>query len=270
MIKSNQLTRIFSIFILTLLLISCGSNETGLEETPPRTADDVREDFSNLVINAGTNDLTIESLVNNVFWNFRIIMPEGTSESNKRPLIFSLHGAALSATPDSHKSTDCLVTPGFEELDAIIISPNSNKQFWFEPANQSQVLALVDLASSYLPVDKEKVVITGYSDGGNGSWFFAQYYPALFSASIPMASSFDTAHSGSVEKIDVPLYVIHGSEDQLFPIETTEGYVDQSILAGSSIEFVTADGLDHLDVCDYVPYLKDAAQWLVTSVWTNN
>ena len=53
----------------------------------------------------------------------------------------------------------------------------------------------------------------------------------------------------------------------LFPIETTKGYVDASIAAGSDIQFVTAEGLGHFEPCEYVPYLKEAVTWLETEVW---
>ena len=158
--------------------------------------------------------------------------------------------------------------PGFESLNAIIVSPNSNADLWYEEKNIVQVLALMDLVKNNLPVDENKTVITGYSDGGNGSWFFAQFYSSLFSAAIPMSSSYRSPDSqGAVTKINIPLYVIHGSADTLFPLETTEGFVTESVAAGSDIKFVVADGLTHYAVCDYLPYFKDAVTWLETEVW---
>ena len=90
----------------------------------------------------------------------------------------------------------------------------------------------------------------------------------MFSAAIPMASSYNTKKSnGTIEKIEIPLYVIHGAEDLLFPVATTQGYLEESIAAGSDIQFIIAPGLDHYDVCEYTPYLREAAQWLVTNIW---
>ena len=36
-------------------------------------------------------------------------------------------------------------------------------------------------------IDKAKVVVTGYSMGGAGTWHFAEKYPERFSAAIPVA-----------------------------------------------------------------------------------
>lgn len=264
----KNLKHFYLYLFIGLLLFNCNKNENF--NTPknqgPRTADDVRTDFSNLDINPGINDITLESNIENVFWNFRIIVPQNASNTNKKPLIFSLHGGAQNYLPDAHKSTDCLITPGIEGIiDAFVVSPNSNGKLWYDPANQSQILALYDLMTSYLPIDTSKIAITGYSDGGNGSWFYSQYFPSLFSAAIPMATSYNTAKSdGSIEKINIPLYVIHGADDQLFPLATTQEYVNASIAAGSNIQFVVAANLNHYQPCDYVSYLRDAASWLAT------
>jgi len=263
---------IASILFLAFFLSCSGedgpSDDGGGGDNAVRTAADVRDDFEKLSIKTGINDLALESLIKGVYWNFRIIMPEGASATNKRPLVLRLHGGAQNDAPDAHKTTSCLVEPAFEGLNVIIVSPNSNQDLWYGEKNIVQVLALMDLIKANLPVDENKIVVTGYSDGGNGSWFFAQFYSNLFSAAIPMATSYNTKNSsGIINKISIPLYVIHGSEDTLFPLATTQGYVDASVNAGSDVKFVVADGLAHLDVCDYLPYLKNAVNWLETEVW---
>ena len=55
--------------------------------------------------------------------------------------------------------------------------------------------------------------------------------------------------------------------DDLFPLDITQGLVDESIGAGSDITFVVADGLVHNDPCAYVDELKKAVVWLETEVW---
>lgn len=261
-----KLLKIVSFTFLILFFASCDDDST---TAPTRNSDDVRLDFQNLTINPGINDLTLESAYAGSFWNFRIIAPEGASPTNKKPLIFRLHGGATNISSTVHQTTSCLVEPGFEDIDAFIVSPNSNGSLWYQDLNIVQILALVELCTTYLDVDTDKVAVMGYSDGGNGAWFFSQYYPTLFTAAIPMATSpIPSSQSGiAVYQFEIPIYAIHGSDDELFPIATTQEYVNESIAAGSDITFVTADGLSHLNSCDYVPYLQDAADWLVNTVW---
>ncbi|WP_242155241.1 dienelactone hydrolase family protein [Aestuariivivens sediminis] len=268
---------LYFILVLTCILFNCnrfeeefvnGGNDP--DPTGPRTAEDVIADFKAIDFQPGINDVSLESTTEGYFWNFRVIVPEDASETNKKPMIFSLHGGAQNTAPDAHKNTDCLISPGIENIiDAFVVSPNSNSYLWYHQLNQIQILALHDLITSNLPVDIDKMAITGYSDGGNGSWFYAQYYPHLFNAAIPLATSYNTAkNDGSIEAFAHPLYVIHGENDQLFPLEITQGFVNESIAAGSEIAFVVASGLDHYSVCDYLPYFRDAAVWLNT-LWNN-
>ncbi|MEE9348434.1 MAG: dienelactone hydrolase family protein [Flavobacteriaceae bacterium] len=249
------------IFLTLFLLFSCKDDDE------PRNVQDLRDDFSNLDINAGINDITIESLQEGDFWDMRIIVPESASASNKVPLIISLHGGA-SIVSQLYKDTECLLEPGFANLDAILISPSSQGYLWMEAVNQHQITAIVDLAKDFLPVDVSRIAITGYSDGGIGSWFFGQHYPDFFSATIPMASMYNSAaSSGLVNPMPVPVYVIHGTNDQVFDYTTSSTLIQASIDAGSDITFVTATNLEHYNYCTYAPYLVDAVAWLENSVW---
>ena len=53
-----------------------------------------------------------------------------------------------------------------------------------------------------------------------------------------MASSYDVhEQDGSVTPWDIPLYVIHGENDELFPVDTTQAWVD----AANSVGYIVAD-----------------------------
>ena len=186
--------------------MSCGGGGND-SLTQERSFESVIEDFNNLGISAGTNDLVMESVFKNIFWKFRIILPADASENNRRPLIVRLHGAASAIDSDYHKYTECLTEPGFESLNPVILSINSDGFIWNDIPNQNKVLTLTELVKTNLPVDQDKVVITGYSDGGNGSWYFAQYHPEAFSAAIPVSSSYNTERPAVSAKIEIPLYL---------------------------------------------------------------
>ena len=257
----------YCLVLCSIISIASCSSDDDTPPKEPRTAADVREDFNNLVINDGANDLTLESLVEGVFWNFRIVQPVDASANNKRPLILDLHGGARNILADAHKTTSCLIIPGMENIKPYIIRPNSSGYQWYDEFNQVQVLALVDMVSQFLHVDTSKIVVMGYSDGGNGSFFFAQYYADIFSAAIPLATSYDTSTANGYTKFDIPIYAFHGEDDELFDVELTQGFIDGSIDAGSDITFVRIAGLDHFAGCQYETYMPDVEDWLLNHVW---
>jgi predicted peptidase len=266
--KPDNMTRI-SVSMLTIIscCLLCFSNCKPEEPELPaiRTYTDIQEDFANINIAVGVHDESIE-FVNNINWNFRVIAPDIVA-GEMYPLVIHLHGAS-GGSEDAHKATECYAEPGFEDLETFILSPNGGSLLWNAFENQEMVINLILLARDFWPVDPDKIVVTGYSNGGNGSWFFGETQPELFSAAIPMASSYSTIHTdGSTRLMPIPMYCIHGENDELFPLAETEEWINQTINVGSDVTFVVAEGLGHYEPCSYVDYLKDAVTWLTDVVW---
>lgn len=261
----NHSKHIFKFLLLFLLIFNCSKSEDS-NEPAARTYTDVQNDFNNLILSTGINDVTLVG-VDYAFWEFRVIIPDVDFTNNKRPLVVTLHGFS-GGDSNAHKNTDCYAEAGFAALDAIIISPNNRGLQWFEPYNQAQVITLIDLASDYLEVDTNKIVVNGYSDGGNGAWWYSENYSSIFSAGIPMASAYGSYNSdGSARIISTPTYVIHGENDELFSLENTQNWVNDTSISGSDTTLVIATGLTHTEPCNYTSYLQDASTWLTDVVW---
>lgn len=248
------------IITASIILTSCGGDDPGKMITNQT----IEEEFKAIDLSPGVKDVRIE-VSENVFYSFRVIIPDVDLTQNW-PLVMAFHGAS-NGDPNAHKTTECYIEPGFEALNAFIIHPNADTYEWYEEYNQTKIRNLLTLATSFWPIDYDKILATGYSNGGNASWLMAEVAPNVFSASIPMASSYDLSiNETTSRKINIPMYVIHGEKDELFPIEITKKWVDQSVAAGSDITFVQADNLTHFKPCEYVPYIKDAVIWL-QDVW---
>ena len=183
------------------------------------------------------------------------------------PLVIDLHGAS-GGEGDAHMHTDCYVEPFFEGMDVFILSPNGSIYSWPSLRNQEMVINLLVLALAQWPIDPARVVVTGYSNGGNGAWYFGETQPVLISAAIPMASSYSTtASDGSTRVMPIPMYVIHGENDELFPLAQTQEWVNATIAVGSDVTFSVVPGLGHYEPCSYMPYMQDAVIWLQEEVW---
>lgn len=230
-----------------------------------RTFDDVERDFAALDLSPGIHDFSLEMLDGDSY-EFRVIAPVRAA-GEKRPMVLSLHGAS-GGNPEAYKATACLVEPGLASLNAFILSPYGAEGLWYQPYFDQEVATLMYLAKKYWPIELGKIAVTGYSNGGNGSWYFAETQASTFSASIPMASSYDiTNPNGSGRKVNIPMYVIHGQNDELFPVAQTQTWVQLSQAAGSNITFVVAPGLGHYVPCNYTAYLQQASNWLKNTVW---
>ena len=186
-------------------------------------------------------------------YTMRVTFPEASED--KTALIVALHWAGGGNT--YKEFNDCLILPALAGLQAIIVSPEGENQLWSTANNVEKLLSLIAYSRKYWNIDPAKIAVTGYSNGGNGSWYFAEYHPELFSAGIPMASAYPIS-----EKIDIPLYIIHGAKDELFAMEKTRMWIERTRKAGTELVFVPNDSLSHFQGCAYVDDLIQAGKWL--------
>jgi predicted peptidase len=187
------------------------------------------------------------------------------------PLVVALHQAGQVITPYfSEAYLRGLVEPGLRDLNAIIIAPDmpDNSGSWTDKYSEEAISELVrkilNLNRSW-PVEPDRVVITGYSAGGFGVWHLTDKYPGLFSAGIPMAADPIIGKRNGPDA--VPLYVIHGEQDELFPYDIVLNAVNFLRDKGVPITFVTVEGESHYAIYSYVAELRGAVAWLENEVW---
>ena len=250
-----------------LLLNGCDQQQDAIPK-PKWTWKDTARSFEEIDITPGTTTDVVLEIPNPPYeYTFRVIIPQMIDEVNGNPLVLSLHGGVGGGSREAHKSTQC-IEPALESINAFVISPNADRVYWYEYYNQEKIVRILQMAIKNWPTNTSKLVITGYSDGGNGTWFFAEVFPYAFSAGIALSSSYNTLTAdGNGRKISTPLYVIHSSGDELFPLDSTRYWVNKSIDAGSDITFVVADGLSHYKPCDYTGHFENAIKWLTDNVW---
>jgi len=190
----------------------------------------------------------------------------------KYPLVIALHGNPGGTIPPYYSEGYLrgLVEPGLRDLNAIIVAPDMPPKpgGWIDPyADEviSEFIKTVLKLNRSWPVDPDRVVITGYSAGGFGVWKLTDKHPDLFSAGIPMAA--DPILGDRDGPDEVPLYVIHGTEDELFPYDTVVFAVNYLKEKGVPVTMATAEGESHLLIYSYVPALRGAVDWLKNDVW---
>ena len=95
-----------------------------------------------------------------------------------------------------------LVVPGLSDLGAIMVAPETMDRAWDTTANERAVIALLDAVQTAYRIDARRVVVTGFSMGGAGTWHFAARFPERFSAAVPMAGRPPAARTSTVSIIE--------------------------------------------------------------------
>lgn len=108
------------------------------------------------------------------------------------PLLIWLHGSGgRGSSNDKHFGALRVFAAeeNYSKHPAFLLAPQcpSEKTWWDDTADVT--LALIDDLMANLPIDPNRVYITGHSLGGAGTCYLAQMRPDLFAAAVPLASS---------------------------------------------------------------------------------
>jgi predicted peptidase len=73
------------------------------------------------------------------------------------------------------------------------------------------LIALIHQLVKSLPVDSNRIYITGLSMGGYGTYDAIERYPHLFAAAVPVCGGGDVSKAASIAHL--PIWIFHGAED---------------------------------------------------------
>jgi predicted peptidase len=177
------------------------------------------------------------------------------------PLILALHygGDPRGAGRDMMR---ILIQPALGELGAIIVAPDSLDGGWSTPMNERAVNALLAEIEKKYAIDRKKVIVTGFSMGGAGTWYWADKYPERFSAAIPLAGR----PTPTAEGWRVPVFAVHSRADQTVPIGPTEQRIAVLKQRGINAQLVAVNGIQHYETYKFVDALRQAVPW-VREIW---
>jgi len=254
----------FLIFI-SFLTSACNSGEVSGNETPVIGDGYIFDEasFSNIDLTPGLNTGTINIIKfkKTISVNYSIFVPEHIGNDNV-PLVVGLHGRGQ---PSSHL-INYYLTPALGDLRGIIFGFDAPENSdWLDASSVSMVKKVIDMAIENWPIDQNKIVLTGYSMGGTGTWNIITKYPKLFAAAIPVAST--PQPWVETPTAQIPLYVIHGQKDDYFFLSDIESAVAELRTRNAQIEFVVIPDTAHEEISKTIPYLYETIDWLQTTVW---
>lgn len=175
-----------------------------------------------------------------------------------------------------------LVYPALKALDAVIVAPDAPAFSWAHPDSEAAVLAVIEDVKKGLTIDTRRTLVTGFSMGGQGAWFFAATHGNLFRAAIPMSglplttrvrtkADADAAQKALTGGSDwatpllrTPLYVIQSRADELVPVAAMEQAVQTLKGRGADVSLTLVDDVPHHMVSGYIDPLEAATPWIRT------
>lgn len=195
---------------------------------------------------------------------FTLLTPSSYTGDEPSPLIVALHYGGKVTPHYSRGIVENLVDPGLHELNAIIVAPDSLDGGWGTEANENSVMELMDHVIANHNIDESRVLLTGFSLGGHGTWYLGSRHQDRFTAMIPIAGD---PYVKEGTEWTTPIYAIHSRADTVVSIDGTEEYIQKQIANGNQdIKLVALEGLPHHQTRMFAPPLKAAVPW-IRQVW---
>jgi phospholipase/carboxylesterase len=177
---------------------------------------------------------------------FSVYVPEYLKPGTPAPVVFALHGGA------GHGRV--FLWSWLREARSrgvIMVAPTATGDTWslMEPdidgAHLGQILAHV---RAHWTVDPEHVLLTGMSDGGTFTLLTGLDGDSPFTHLAPVAASFHPLLVTMAEPSRVtglPIYLVHGALDWMFPIQTGRTANQALTMAGAHVRFREIVDLSH-------------------------
>jgi predicted peptidase len=183
-----------------------------------------------------------------------------TAAGPPRPLVLALHPGGQRVAYYGSRFLQQVVLSGVSDLEAVVVAPDCPAASWADPSAERAVLALLERVRTEFAIDRQKILVVGYSMGGGGAWYLASRHPELFSGAIVIAGP--VGDDPPDRRGLIPTYVIHSRDDQVVPFGPAERMAAGLEKLGKPVKFEALSGLGHGDMPGYIDALRRGAAWI--------
>jgi predicted peptidase len=165
--------------------------------------------------------------------------------AKRYPLLVFLHGSGESGTDLEKLKVHGLpkIVATRRDFPFIVASPQTPAPY--RQLDSLTLTAMLDELLARLPIDRDRVYLTGISMGGTMSYRWASENPARFAAVVPV-SGYGVPEDACRLK-DLPIWAFHGAKDHAVAIERDEATIKAINACGGQARFTVDPEGDHDD-----------------------
>jgi poly(3-hydroxybutyrate) depolymerase len=169
---------------------------------------------------------------------YRLFTPSGVTDGKRYPLVIFLHGIGergsdnllqINANPQGL----VFVAYGHQAREAVFFAapqcPSANT--WSDSTMQNRLSAFIEALAAELPIDTNRIYITGLSMGGYGCWSLLDAAPQKFAAAVPICGGGSALRAAALK--DLAIWNFHAADDGSVPISESRSMINALRSAGS-------------------------------------
>lgn len=209
------------------------------------------------VIGARFNSPTV-----NDYLDYYVYIPNNGGTANM-PLVIYLHGDGSVGSYGSLKKGEAY--PYLErayngEQPFIMLQPNTRVRSWTNSTIVTTLKELIDYVIKEYKINPDKVILSGGSRGGMGAWYFANKYPQIFSAFVPISGTGNITASNFK---DLPTWAFSStSGSDSWNYSNMQSNVNAINNAGGNAKFSGLSGYTHNTILSGA-LTKETFEWMI-------
>ena len=215
--------------------------------------DNIRKDprYKKLVAKAGGKKEGRRSAGRQAPFKWEVHVPADLNKSKAAPLIVALHGY-------NGNIEDAMETwkEAADNVGAILLVPQGTFKLegdhyqWGRDLDtiEENVMSAIDKVTEKHKIDKEKVVLAGFSQGATATWNLATRNPDTFRGLIPVAGNFEPESESVFDDEQLKklrIFIMIGQDDQENIISANKALAKRFEKLGAKVKLKSYEGVAH-------------------------
>ena len=200
---------------------------------------------------------------------YTVDVPPTYDPAKKYQARVQLHGGVLRPEPGSRGDGSIGSLAGAEQI--YILPQAWSEAQWWGAAQIENLPAIIDSVKRTYNIDENRVALSGVSDGGTGTFFFAMRNTTPFASFLPLNGFIlvlrnrDLPLRGALfpqNMINKPFFVVNGGQDPLYPTTRVDRFINGFEQGGLQVVYRPQPEAGHNT--SWWPQLKDEYEKFVS------
>jgi phospholipase/carboxylesterase len=177
---------------------------------------------------------------------FSLYVPEYYTPDRAWPMVMALHGGSGNGRAFLWSWLRDARSRG-----VILVAPTATGRTWAlmgDDTDTPNLGRILDLVRTRWNVDPDRLLLTGMSDGGTFCYVTGLESASPFTHLAPIAAAFHPLMTGMADADrlrGLPIYLVHGRLDWMFPVELARQARQALSVAGAAVTYQELDDLSH-------------------------
>ena len=206
--------------------------------------------------------------VGSVDYPYTLEVPQTYDPAKRYQVRVQLHGGV--GRPEAAPRNGIGALAGAEQIYVLPTAWSAAE--WWTDGQLENLRGILDRVKRTYNVDENRVVMSGVSDGGTGTYYFSMRDTTPFAAFLPLNGAVAVLRNQSLKRdgdlfpnnfTNKPFFIVNGGRDPLYPTSLVEPYIEQMVRGGVTVTYLPQPDAVHNTA--WWPQVKDTYERFVTA-----